>query len=213
MRIVASVRDGHTGVAPTRDPKIGFHALPIRLYQFEDGLFVRAADQAHAGLVGARVERIGASSVSEAMEAAAPLIAQDNAMDVKFFAPFLLAMPEVLHALGLSGAPDSASFTLSKNGHTQTIELSAAGLVEMMPADTDTSWMPKPRWIDMRDASSAPTPAWLRDPANLFWFEHLPAHRMVYAQINKVGDKDEESFATTPEGCWLSWRNTTSTSW
>src|SRR5690349_15412091 len=37
-RIVAMVGDGHTNIAPTRDPKIGFHALPIKLYLFKDGL-------------------------------------------------------------------------------------------------------------------------------------------------------------------------------
>jgi hypothetical protein len=31
-RIVALVGDGHANVAPTRDPKIGFHTLPIKLY-------------------------------------------------------------------------------------------------------------------------------------------------------------------------------------
>src|SRR5262245_55557043 len=31
-RIVARVGDGHTNIAPTRDPKIGFHMLPIKLY-------------------------------------------------------------------------------------------------------------------------------------------------------------------------------------
>ncbi|HEY8195922.1 MAG TPA: hypothetical protein VIG04_03000, partial [Gemmatimonadales bacterium] len=58
-RIVGLVGDGHTNVAPTRDPKIGFRTLPVRLYLFKDGLFVRAARRAQASLAGARVVQIG----------------------------------------------------------------------------------------------------------------------------------------------------------
>jgi hypothetical protein len=100
MRLVASVGDGHTAIAPTRDKAIGFHRLPIALYDFEDGLFVRTADRAHADLVGARVLRIGNASAADAMRAAGGIVAQDNAMDVRFLAPMLLAMPEVVHGLG-----------------------------------------------------------------------------------------------------------------
>src|SRR5580765_4232052 len=51
-KIVAMVGDGHTNIAPTRDPKIGFHSLPIKFYFFKNGLYVRAAAKEYAGLVG-----------------------------------------------------------------------------------------------------------------------------------------------------------------
>ncbi len=70
-RIVAMVGDGHTNIAPTRDPKIGFRAYPVRLFLFQDGLYVRAAARAHADLVGARVIRIGNASSEEAYDACA----------------------------------------------------------------------------------------------------------------------------------------------
>src|ERR1044072_9472937 len=47
--------DGHTNIYPTRDPKIGFHVLPVKMYFFQDGLFVRSADKEHADLAGAKV--------------------------------------------------------------------------------------------------------------------------------------------------------------
>jgi hypothetical protein len=101
-RLAARVGDGHTNVAPARDAKIGFHAIPLRLYWFADGLYIRAADSTHAGLVGARVRRLGRATVDQALSAVAPLIGRDNDMGVKFAAPFLLVMPEVLHGLGLT---------------------------------------------------------------------------------------------------------------
>ena len=53
-------------------------------------------------LAGAKVIRIGQATPEEAYRRVRELIGQDNEMDARFFAPFLLAMPEVLHALGIS---------------------------------------------------------------------------------------------------------------
>ncbi|HZI19228.1 MAG TPA: hypothetical protein VEY09_11580 [Pyrinomonadaceae bacterium] len=194
-RIVALVGDGHTNIAPTRDPKIGFRTLPVKLYLFKDGLFVRAAERGHAELVGARVLRIGDATPDEAVARVREIVGRDNEMDVRFFAPFLLAMPEVLHALGLSESVEAAGFTFEKGGRRQTLTLRPAGPAEMMPPDTDLSWLPKEGWVDMRDAATAPVPLWLRNPRDKFWFEHLPGSKAVYVQLNEVGNKEAESLA------------------
>lgn len=192
-RIVALVGDGHTNVAPTRDPKIGFRTLPFKLYLFKDGLFIRAAERDHADLLGARVIRIGDLTVEEAFARAREIVGRDNEMDVKFFAPLLLVMPEVLHALGLSESPDAARFTFVKDGRQQTLTLKPSGPADLLPPDTDLSWLPKEGWVDMRDG--APPVLWLKDPKNKFWFERLPNSKVVYAQLNEVNDKPDESLA------------------
>ena len=192
-RIAASVGDGHTNVAPTRDPKIGFRTLPVKLYLFKDGMFVRAAERGHADLLGARVIKIGDLSVEESVARARKIVGRDNEMGVKFFAPLLLVMPEVLHALGLSESPDAARFTFEKGGRRRTLTLKPDGPADLLPPDTDLSWLPKEGWADLRDG--APPPLWLKDPTNKFWFERLPNSKVVYAQINEVNDKPDESLA------------------
>jgi hypothetical protein len=193
MRIVASVGDGHTNIAPTRDPKIGFRALPVKLYLFKDGLFVRAATREHAALVGARVLKIGGATADEAVARARQITGRDNEMGVRFLAPFLLTMPEVLHALGLADDAEGARFVVEREGRQQSVTLRPAGPFELLPADTDMSWLPKDGWVDMRDG--AKTPLWLKDPRDEFWFEHLKESRALYVQLNKVGDKKGESLA------------------
>lgn len=192
-RIAASIGDGHTNVAPTRDPKIGFRTLPFKLYLFKDGMYVRAAERSHAELLGARVVKIGDLSVEEAVARAREIVGRDNEMDVRFFAPLLLVMPEVLHALGLSESPDAARFTFEKGGRQQTSTLKPSGPADLLPPDTDLSWLPKEGWVDMRDG--APPVLWLKDPKNKFWFERLPNSKVVYAQINEVHDKPDETLA------------------
>jgi hypothetical protein len=139
-RIVALVGDGHTNIEPTRDPKIGFRTLPVRFYFFKDGLFVRAAEQVHAGLVGSRVVRLGRSTPEQAYARVRELVGRDNEMDARFFAPFLLAMPEVLHALGITGDTERVPLELEREGGRFKVTLSPAGPAPMMSPDTDVSW-------------------------------------------------------------------------
>jgi len=198
-RIAALVGDGHTNVAPTRDPKIGFRSLPVKLYLFKDGLFVRAAERGHAGLAGARVLKVGGATPSEAVARVREIVGRDNEQDVRFFAPFLLAMPEVLHALGLSDSAEAAEFTFEKDGRRQVLTLRPSGPADLLPPDTDLSWLPKEGWVDMRDAAAAPPPLWLRNPRDKFWFEYLPDSKAVYVQLNEVGNKEGESLAAFSE--------------
>ncbi len=108
------------------------------------------------------------------------IIGRDNEMGVKFFAPFLLAMPEVLHALALVLDMESAAFVVEAGGRRKVATLKPAGLVEMMPPDTDTSWLSRVDWVDARDGAQKPLPLWLKDPRNKLWFEYLPDAKAVY---------------------------------
>ena len=194
-RIVALVGDGHTNIAPTRDPRIGFRSYPIALYLFSDGLYIRAADSAHAPLVGARVVRIGSHSVDEAYAAVRPLIGRDNEMGVRFFVPFLLAMPEVLGGTGLVPDMERAELTLERDGRRFEVTLAPAGPAPMMAPETDRSWIAPPGWVDARQSAAHPTPLWLEDPSDKFRYRYLPDSRTLYVQFNEVGNKPDETVA------------------
>jgi hypothetical protein len=194
-RIAAMIGDGHTNVAPTRDPRIRFHTYPIQLYKFPDGLRVRAAAIDHADLVGWRVTGIGTMSIDRAYAAVRGIIGRDNEMDAAFFAPFLLVMPEVLHALGVIDDMNRAAFFLERDGTVRTVTLSPSGLSALFAPDTDTSWCARPGWRDARDGAEVPLPLWLRDPGDKYWFTCIPGVHTVYVQFNQVGDKQEESVA------------------
>jgi hypothetical protein len=195
-RILALAGDGHTNISPTRDAAIGFRTLPVALYLFRDGLHVRAAHRIHAGLAGARVLRIGDASPDEAYRRVRPYIGRDNEMGVKFYAPYLLAMPEVLHAAGLAPSSDSVLFELEVSGSKRSVWLRPVGPVDLMVADVDASWRRKPGWVDARDGAAASEPLWVtRDPEKvLWWFTVLPDSRTVYAQINQVRNGATETF-------------------
>jgi hypothetical protein len=198
MKIMAMIDDGHTNIYPTRDSVVGFRALPVALYLFSDGLYVRAARTPLAQLAGARVVAIGGQSPDEAYRRARVLVGKDNEQGARFWVPHLLAIPEVLHAIGLSPSPDSARLDLEVNGARRSVWLAAQGPVEMMAGDTDKSWRKRAGWVDARDAATArgvPEPLWLAgSPDTTFALTYLPAERAVYLLLNQIVPNAGQSF-------------------
>jgi tetratricopeptide (TPR) repeat protein len=142
------------------------------------------------------VVRIGRLTADEAYLAVRGMIGRDNEMNARFFAPFLLAMPEVLHAIGAIDEPDAAPLLLEQAGVRTVAVLRPSGLAGMMPSDTDVSWMQEEGWVDMRGPDGPRTPPWLRrDPREALRLEYLGDSRTAYVQYNKVGDGPGETVA------------------
>lgn len=197
-RIVAMVGDGHTNIYPTRDTVIAFHTLPITLYQFKDGLYIRAAHESRRELLGARVVAIGGVPADSAYARVRAMVGRDNEQGARYFVPILLGMTEVLHAFGLSNDSARATFVLEQGGGQRHVELAAFARAGPSPGDTDAGFDKRPGWVDARDGS--PTPLWLsqekRDGA---WLRFLPEYGIVYAQVNAIRNGPQETLAQFAE--------------
>ncbi|MEA3017706.1 MAG: hypothetical protein QOI38_2428 [Sphingomonadales bacterium] len=191
MRIAALVGDGHTNVSPLKDARFGFPSLPLRLYEFEDGLYVRAAAPGHAALVGARVEAIGGVPVEEARRRVAEISPHDNVSTLRFYAPIFLRIPAILHALRLSDRPDAAALTLRKGSRRWTVTVPAGAVEPNWPSDTDISLVTPEGWVDARTAAAQPL--WLQAPLDYHRLIELPEQRTLYAQLNMVTDVDGQT--------------------
>lgn len=193
MRLAAMVGDGHTRVDPRKDAAFRFPSLPLKLYLFDDGLYVRAAAAGRADLVGARVEAIGGVPVEEAIRRAAELASRDNAIGPRLFVPLYLAMPDILEALGLSARRVSASLTLSQGRRRWTVTVPAGDVDPSWPPDTDISLVTPEGWVDAR--TTAQPPLWLQAPLDYHRLIDLPEQRALYVQLNMVTDAREETLA------------------
>jgi hypothetical protein len=185
MRIAALVGDGHTRVDPRKDARFGFSSLPLRLYLFEDGLYVRAAAPAYAALVGARVEAIGGVPIEQAIARVSELASRDNAMGSMLFVPIYLNMPDILQALGLSDSRSTAEFRLRRGDRVWTAKVEGVQPTPLWPPDTDASFMTPEGWTD---ANGGPPPLWLQAPLDYHRLVPLPDRKALYAQLNMVTD-------------------------
>jgi hypothetical protein len=193
MRIAAMVGDGHTRVDPRKDARFGFASLPLKLYLFEDGLYVRAAAPEHAVLVGARIEAVGGVPVEEAVRRASELASRDNPIGPKLFVPLYLNMPDILHALKLSPRRDAAILKLRKGGRSWTATVPAGSVDPLWPPDTDISLVTPEGWVDAR--LTPRPPLWLQAPLDYHRLIELPEPRALYVQLNMVTDIKGQTLA------------------
>jgi hypothetical protein len=183
-RLAALIGDGHSNVSPWRDTAIAFHSLPVAFYWFADGLTIRAATATHADLLGARVVTIAGIPVDSAIARVTPLIARDNAMGVRAYAPILLQMPGVLQAVGLSSDGSHTDLVVLQDGRRRLVSLEPAGPYPIATGETDRTWDKRPGWVDARDRAA--TPLWLSDPADTYWYRFLADSRTLYCQLNAI---------------------------
>jgi hypothetical protein len=108
LRIVAMVSamgcDAHTGMYIWGIGTYPVDSLPLRLWLFDEGLFIVDALPPYTDLIGSRVDAIEGRATSEVIEAVDPLIPQDNVATVRLVMPRFLLMPQVLRGLGLADA-------------------------------------------------------------------------------------------------------------
>lgn len=189
-RLLAMVGDGHTSLPLYMARGVDFHVLPYRLGVYEDGVWVEAADRAHAAVVGGRVVAIGGVGVEEALARVTPLVSRDNDNWIAAVAPNLLDRIEVLHALGMAGGLDGVDLTVELDGRRRTVRVaplpeppSGAFGLPFLPRHTDD-------WVDARDEAGAAVPLYQRRFGDFYFWEYVPEHDLLYVKWDQVQNRE-----------------------
>ncbi len=191
MQLVVRLGDGHSAVFAPRDGKLAFHTIPLRFYEFKDGLFVREADPAYAKLLGKRVVRIGSTPVDKALEIVSTTTQRDNDQQVKWITPIHLACLEILNTLGIAKSLDAVDVTVvDVKGKETTLPVKAGPFPAMQHGARQTPQ----GWADMAVSTSNP-PLWRKSPENVFTVDYLDDSKLVYANFRMVGDAHDETLA------------------
>jgi tetratricopeptide (TPR) repeat protein len=92
------------------------------------------------------------------------------------------------------GKTEEARFVFERGGQQTTV--TPKQMVRPNWEGSGSNFFKLPGWVDARDAATQPTPLWLKDPENLYWFEYMEDSRTVYVQYNGVANKENgESIA------------------
>lgn len=191
MRLVASVGDGHTLMVALPTSRVRAHSYGFRMALFRDGLFVIATRKELAHLAGSRVIRIGSVTAEDALDRVGDIVPGDNGSDRRFRVPFYLAIPEVLHGLGIEES--AARMTLEvKNRSGKRIAVTieaeeASPCFPRLPCSLERT-LP-PGWIDARDGWASPVsrddgPAHVRSAV-------LAGGTVLYVELKEILDAEE----------------------
>jgi tetratricopeptide (TPR) repeat protein len=189
MQLVVRIGDGHTVVMAPQDAKLGFHVLPLRVYDFKDGLYVLGGAPDYAKLIGKRLVRIGATPAEEALKRAATTTQRDNSQQVRWLAPRYMMRIEVLNALGVAKSLDAADVVVADAKGKET-RMNVK--VIPIPQGTHGNEIIPGNWIDMAAATSTP-PLWRKDPNQLFTADYLATSHIVYANFRAVVNDEKET--------------------
>ena len=137
MRVTALLsregRDGHQFALP--QPGHEGPALPLRVYEFTEGLVVTAGAPPHAELVGATITAVEGVPIDEVLERIEPLVPRDGPATVPAFRPLFLVRTEVLRGLGIVDGEGPVEVAYAHDGSKATATL------EPMPFDAYVEWL------------------------------------------------------------------------
>lgn len=188
MRIAALAGDGHTYVLPFSAANVASHWLPLRFYQFSDGLFVIDALPGYERWIGARVRQIAGLSIDTAVARLRPYMARDNdAGGILFASALLQRFQGYLEAITDRSLADSVAILLDLPADRPSRRAT------VFPSLITPPLRGMPKLMPSR-LSSAPPPRWLRDVATSFWMEPI-GDTVLYVQFNQVQDTPQESLA------------------
>jgi hypothetical protein len=135
MRLVALLsrqgRDGHQFALPEAGSEAS--VLPIRVYEFAEGLYLTAALPPYQDLAGARIVALGGHPIAAVLAALEPLVPRDGPATVAGFRPVFLLRTEVLRGLGLIG-DGAVSLTVDVNGTERSVDLSPVSFDDYVSA-------------------------------------------------------------------------------
>ncbi|HEX6128325.1 MAG TPA: hypothetical protein VF071_04805 [Candidatus Limnocylindria bacterium] len=119
--LLSTERDGHQFALPLDVD--GEPVLPIRVYEFAEGVFVTDAMQPYGDLVGTRLMAVGDTAIDEVLDRLEPLVPRDGPATVPSFRPLYLLRPAVLRGLGLVDSGPVPVSVSGPDGSARTVEL------------------------------------------------------------------------------------------
>ena len=198
MKLVASLRDGHTQVLLYNQENFNLW-FPIRIEKFHDGLFITGADLKNSELLGAKVLRMGKLDVGSACRSVGTIIATDSDHGIARLATSYLSNSVILKTLGII---DSQRFlpleVLLQDGLKKKISVESAEwkmqfnlyyYKTQVPTNSETTTIFDDKLDTLPLYLSRIIPS--RVP---YWFEYIPDDKIIYLQYNNVTNWNKEPF-------------------
>jgi tetratricopeptide (TPR) repeat protein len=185
MRMVATLRQGHTGIFPMPNTKLPRRIVPVDLYAFPEGVYVISADEKNKDLVGSQVLAVEETPAAVLMKTLSEYVTVESRMEELTQSMLLFRDLAMLRGLGVV-KPGKEEVKL-------TFQTRDGKRVERT---IPTAEAPMSNNNRLAAPASVPAPRYLRDLKSEHWFEKLPDADAMYVQVNHMVDQPGE---TLPE--------------
>lgn len=188
---------GHSGTLPPHIESLKFQQLPVQFDDFQDGVFITAAEPRLRHLIGRRVTHVSDTEIEEVLEQLKTTCFYENDQRARLLATDRLALPEVLAALDIIDHEEN--YSIRTIGHSDT----ASTPPQTKPvAHNDNAAMPQTTRLSplnggagsFIDGAPEPLPIWLGRSQESQWYEVLPSSDAVYVQVNRFEEAPQRPY-------------------
>lgn len=196
-RLIALLNDGHTRFI---GKTLSSRWYPVRFEKFADGLFITAADNKYADLIGSKIISVCSTPADSVFKSLLDIAPGDNIYGRRYFAPIYLMMNSVMSGLNLTCNGNSLFIEVENHGTLSAVEIKPG---EFDSGD-DLAWfwrdygVPAPNYSSILNLDPV-LPLWLRNYNKPFWFEYLEASETVYFGFNEC---TEDGFIEFNKALW-----------
>jgi len=178
LKIMTMIGDGHTYLIPET-----IQMFPVRLYEFDDGVFVIRAEGENAGLVGQKLVNINGRNWNEIRESMKDIIPRDNDEWIKSLGPTYAAIGEFMNGLGIID---------NVNNMELVTENEIGNRKETIINSKQVSQQEYFHSAHIGDPTDISAPLYLQQPEKFYWLKYLEDSKGLYIKYNVVQfDRDE----------------------
>jgi len=168
-RLVAMIGDAHTHIWLGQS-NMRFHTYPLRFRWFEDGIYLVAATSEYSHLVGAKLVKLGETTLEEVVDQLSSVVSHENRFGAREACCQYLTIPEVLAALGLVPGNLLGSFTFEREkGETIQVEVPPVAYAPQL--------------------AGPPGPLFTQLPDSDYWVTHLSDSGTLYIRYRRCRDR------------------------
>ena len=168
-RLSREGQDGHQ----LAFPPAGGPMLPMRVFEFSDGLFITDAIQEE--LIGARITSLAGRPIGDVLDLLEPLVPRDSPATVPGFRPFYLLRADVLEGLGLIADDATIPIGLERDGKATETTLDTVPFADFQAWAGPFGIIHLPERDGLRFTAAEP----------LFWTEQL-GDGALYVRLTQV---------------------------
>lgn len=180
-RIISSVKDGHTQVSSLAfdiPPYLESKLIPLRVFHFDDGVYVTDGGRSYSELEGMRILKIGDSHIQDVVQNINDFVPGENAYHKRQWSfPYLFNV-ELLKYIGVIDKTDAIKITLADSNGKEVIK-------ELNPT---LSLLYLRRWRSKMDLDD------LSRKSNLtknYWFEYIDSTKTIFFQLNRLSNQPD----------------------
>ena len=177
FRLAALPNDCHT-FPFVMLPAFNLHSFPFKVFLFPDGLYIVNAGRGYEDLIGARVLKIGKTTIDDIFNNYPIFLAAENLSSYKERFTYMVMMAEWLQYHGIIEDTGTANFEVMKPGGSKTV----------MPISS-VKFYPHFLWLSYFPIPNEAPPVFTNFREDYYHYNLLDDRKTLYIQFNQCMDQ------------------------